>query len=53
MVNSMTAGCLGPMASKQVQINSPPPPCLAIGVKLVSVWAGWGSYFWFLFCFPP
>lgn len=49
MVNSMTAGCLGPMASKQVQINSPPPPCLTIGVKLVSVWAGWGSYFWFLF----
>ena len=33
MINSMTAKCLGPLAVKQAQIISSPPPCLTVGMS--------------------
>lgn len=33
MLNLMTTRCSGPVAAKQAQIITPPPPCLTLGIR--------------------
>jgi len=43
MVASITAGCPGPVAEKQAQIISPPPLCLAVGMRCLCRYAVFGT----------
>ena len=42
IVNLVTAGCPGPVAAKQAQIISPPPPCLTVGMRCLCQYAAFG-----------
>lgn len=44
MVDSMTARCSGPVVAKQVQIITPPPPCLTFDMRCFCWYAVFGFH---------